>query len=104
MNKLVAILILVLLPAAAIAAGQDKPLTGEQVYKKSCFACHDTGVLQAPKLGDKAAWAPRIAEGMDELFHVALHGEGQMPAKGGDPSLSDEEIKAAVTYMVEKSK
>jgi len=78
--------------------------TGKAVYEKSCAACHDTGVSGAPKLGDKAAWAPHIAEGLDHLVEVAIKGEGAMPAKGGNPALTDEEIRAAVTYMLDQSR
>ena len=92
--------IALLLPTLAFS----QAMTGEQVYHKTCFACHDSGVAGAPKLGDKAAWAPRIAGGMDDMYHTALKGEGAMPAKGGNSALSDDEVKAAVDYMVSKSK
>ena len=88
-------------PAAepGAAAGQG----GEAVYSKACIACHSTGVAGAPKVGDKAAWEPRLAQGMDTLVSTALKGKGAMPPKGGHASLSDAEIKAAVEYMLEKS-
>ena len=79
-------------------------MNGEEVYKKACGSCHNSGIAGAPKLGDKEAWAPRISEGMDELYGVAINGKGAMPAKGGRKNLSDDEVKAAVDYMVEKSK
>jgi len=88
----------------SLAFSQDQGLTGEQVYHKTCFACHDRGIAGAPKLGDKTAWAPRIAEGMDEMYHSALHGDGAMPAKGGNQALSDDEVKAAVDFMTGKAK
>jgi cytochrome c5 len=62
------------------------------------------GVANAPKFGDKAAWAPRIATGMDTLLNVALHGKGAMPPKGGNPALSEAQIRAAIEYMVSHSK
>ncbi|BAZ93066.1 sulfite dehydrogenase cytochrome subunit SoxD [Thiohalobacter thiocyanaticus] len=94
---------------AAAAAGQDSdPAAGESVYKANCFACHGAGVAGAPKLGDSANWAPRIEQGMDVLYTHAIEGyqgeSGYMPPKGGFTSLSDEEVKAAVQYMVEESR
>ena len=64
------------------------------------MACHGTGVAGAPKFGDKAAWAPRIKQGKDALHASALKGKGAMPPKGGNASLSDDAVKAAVDYMV----
>jgi len=86
--------------AAAPAAAVD----GEKVYKGICFSCHDVGVAGSPKLGDKAAWAARIAAGNDSMYGTAINGKNAMPAKGGNPALSDAEIKAAVDFMVSKSK
>ncbi|QTR55250.1 cytochrome c5 family protein [Thiothrix unzii] len=77
---------------------------GEKVYKGLCFSCHDSGVAGAPKLGDKAAWAPRIATGNDALHTSSLKGKNAMPAKGGNPALSDAEVMAAVDFMVSKAK
>jgi len=77
---------------------------GEQVYQKSCQACHATGVAGAPKLGDKGAWAPRIATGLDALVASSINGKGIMPPKGGCAGCSDDDIKAAVEYMVSQSK
>lgn len=81
-----------------------KAAAGQAVYEKTCAACHGTGMAGAPKLGDKAAWAPLIAEGIDSLSHVAINGEGSMPPKGGNASLSDEEVRAAVNYMMEQGR
>jgi len=77
---------------------------GKAVYDKTCFACHATGVAGSPKLGDKAAWEPRLAQGMDALYHTALNGKGAMPPKGGNVTLPDDKIKAAVDYMISKVK
>ncbi|MFN3786399.1 MAG: c-type cytochrome, partial [Thiothrix sp.] len=88
---------------AVDAAAQSAP-NGEKVYKGLCFSCHDAGVAGAPKLGDKAAWDPRIATGMDALYTSAINGKGAMPAKGGNPALSDAEIKATVDWMVAQAK
>lgn len=82
-------------------------LTGPQVYNAACIACHGTGIGGSPMLGDAAAWAPRIAKGMDTLNQNALGGFtdiGYMPPKGGRVDLSDQEILDAVTYMVSQSK
>ena len=90
---------------AKVAASTD---TGKKVYDATCMACHAAGVAGAPKLGDKAAWGPRIAQGNDTLYTHALKGfqgkAGVMPAKGGNTSLSDADVKAAVDYMVAAGK
>jgi cytochrome c5 len=83
----------------AVAAGQ----AGEAVYGKACIACHSTGVANAPKVGDKAAWEPRLGQGMDALVSSVLKGKGAMPPKGGNMSLSDAEVASAVQYMLEKT-
>ena len=87
-------------PAAAAAAG---PVDGKAIYDQACFACHGTGAAGAPKLGDSAAWSPRIGQGMDTLFDHALNGFKGMPARGGQ-TLDDDSVKAAVKYMVDNSK
>jgi len=78
---------------------------GESVYQISCFACHAVGVAGAPKYGDQAAWADRIAKGKEALYESAITGyqgeSGVMPAKGGNPQLSDAEVRAAVDYMID---
>lgn len=94
-----AILLTALLPASAFAAR-----SGEDVYNKTCFSCHKFGIAGAPKFGNSDDWAPRIKKGMEALYHSALNGKGAMPARGGNRVLSDEEVKAAVDYMVEHSK
>ncbi len=78
--------------------------SGEEVFKASCFSCHGTGAAGAPKLGDKAAWAPRIAKGMDTLLKSATSGLNAMPPKGLCMTCSDDELKGAVKYMVDGSK
>lgn len=94
-------------PAPAPAAGADLA-KGEDVYKKTCAMCHATGVAGAPKPGDKADWQPRIAQGEAVLYEHALKGftgaKGMMPPKGGNTALSDEEVKAAVDYLVAQAK
>jgi cytochrome c5 len=94
--------------AAVLAAGvafAGSVSAGEAEYKKACFACHDAGISGAPKLGDKAAWAPRIAKGMPALYEVGMKGKpgtAMMP-KGGS-QLTEAEIKSTIDYMVAKSK
>jgi len=73
--------------APAAGAGADQPTDGNTVYQGSCNACHGSGLPNAPKLGDKAAWAPRIAKGIETLDQHALGGFNQMPAKGGNVGL-----------------
>ena len=91
-----------LLPATPKAA--HAPLSGEQVVTKVCSACHGTGMLGAPKIGDKGAWAARrsAAGGVDGLVASASKGKNQMPARGGDPELTDAELKAAIEQMIGK--
>ncbi|WP_298658689.1 c-type cytochrome, partial [uncultured Thiothrix sp.] len=89
-------------PAAANPTEQTSSSVsadGEKVYRSICFSCHDVGIANSPKLGDKTAWAPRIAAGKDSLYNHALNGLNAMPAKGGNPALSDADIKAAVDWM-----
>lgn len=77
---------------------------GKAVYDKTCVACHASGVANAPKLGDKAAWAPRIATGKDALVAAVVKGKGAMPPKAGAADLKDDDIKAAVDYMISAAK
>jgi cytochrome c5 len=86
--------------ADSAAAG---PKTGVQVYKAACAACHDAGAAGAPKLGDSAGWASRIATGLEALVHSAVNGKGAMPAKGGNAALTEAEITRAVAYMANES-
>lgn len=77
---------------------------GKAVYGATCAVCHASGVAGAPKLGDKAAWQPRVASGEAALVTSVLKGKGAMPAKGGNGALSDEDVKAAVAFMVGQSR
>ncbi len=86
------------------ASAVQSSIDGQKIYKSICFSCHDFGVAAAPKPGDKAAWAPRLANGVDALYENALNGKGAMPAKGGNSALSDDEVKAAVDWMTAESK
>lgn len=95
-------------PAAAPAPAAPAPVAentiGKKVYGSTCALCHGSGVAGAPKSGDKADWGTRIAQGNDTLYKHAIEGftgaKGMMPARGGGASLSDDEVKAAVDYMV----
>jgi cytochrome c5 len=92
-------------PAPAPVADNS---AGKSVFGKTCAMCHAAGVAGAPKPGDKADWGPRIAQGQELLYKHALEGftgaKGMMPARGGGSSLTDEEVKAAVDYMVAQSR
>ena len=91
--------------SAKLAQSDNK---GKKVYDTTCVACHAAGVAGAPKFGDKALWAPRIAQGIDTLYTHSIKGfqgkAGMMPPKGGNMSLPDADVKAAVDYMVSKAK
>lgn len=112
-------------PAAAVAESTSEPAASEQPasgssqqgidlsqhdlaagaknYRAACFACHDTGAAGAPVLGDKAAWAPRIATGFDALLHSALNGKNAMPPKGGATYFADSEVANIVAFMISKA-
>ncbi len=97
-------------PAAAAAPADAAPAPvadsglGKSAYNKTCALCHAAGVAGAPKPGDKADWGPRIAQGKNTLYKHALEGftgaKGMMPARGGNSKMADDDVKAAVDYMV----
>lgn len=86
-------------PVAVAAAAPAAGKSGEEVYKAVCSMCHAAGLMNAPKFGDKAQWEPRNKQGYDTLVTNAVKGIRSMPAKGGNPSLSDAEVAGAVKYM-----
>lgn len=90
------------------AADDEHRAKGEKVFKATCSMCHQTGAAGAPIFGNKDDWGPRIAQGLPTLYDHALKGftgkKGMMPAKGANPSLSDDDVKAGVDYMVNKAK
>ena len=86
--------------ATAVTQVAAAELSGEQVYQQVCASCHTSGVLNAPKPGDAAAWQPRLAKGNDTLYANAINGIGAMPAKGGRADMSDDAIKSAVDYLI----
>ena len=81
-----------------VAAADSTP--GQGVYDAACSVCHAAGVAGAPKWGDVEAWQPRIAQGIETLYQHSINGFNAMPAKGGNTALSDDDVKAAVDYMV----
>jgi cytochrome c5 len=91
-----------------VAAAAPAGVNGQQIYQSACVACHGAGIAGAPKVGDAGLWAKRIAKGLDTLYASAINGvqgnAGVMPAKGGNPALSNAEVKAAVDYIVAQSK
>ena len=84
--------------AAGDGAGEDS--VGKQVVTQVCAVCHSTGMMNSPKLASADDWAPRIEKGIDTLYEHAINGFNMMPARGGNPKLTDDEVKAAVDYMV----
>ena len=88
----------------ATAAAPALAADGKAVYDKTCVVCHAAGVANAPKFGDKAAWAPRIATGRDTLVGSVIKGKGAMPPRAGASDLKDDDIKAAVDYLIAAAK
>jgi cytochrome c5 len=91
-------------PQAAAKPAGGAAASGKAVHDATCAVCHAAGVAGAPKTGDKAAWAPRLKQGTAALHESALKGKGAMPPKGGNTSLSDADVKAAVDFMVGQAK
>ena len=95
-------------PVARVSFEQPKPavaikLTGKEVYANACAACHTAGVLNAPKIGVKDQWEPRFAQGLDTLVTHAVNGIRAMPAKGGNPALTEANIRESIVYMLEET-
>ncbi len=97
-------LVTVSLAAAALFGMMSTAQADVATYRQACMACHATGAAGAPKVGDKAAWAPRIKQGMATLVKNAMNGKGAMPPKGGRPNLTEAQIKSTIEYMVSQSK
>ncbi|HEC85410.1 MAG TPA: LysM peptidoglycan-binding domain-containing protein, partial [Thioploca sp.] len=88
-------------PVKPVVAPTATPKSGKEIYEATCKQCHETGIAGAPKYGDKASWAERVAKGEATLIQNALNGLNVMPPRGGDPDISDEEVKGAVQYMLQ---
>lgn len=88
--------------SATVAADGGGGMSGEQVYSQFCGTCHAAGVAGAPVLGEAAAWEPRLAKGMDTLWDHTLNGFNAMPPKGTCMACSDDELRAAMEYMVDE--
>ena len=89
--------------AAASAGGALDLAAGEQIYQAACFACHLSGVANAPKLDDPAAWEPRLAQGMAGLLQSSVNGKGAMPPKGGFAHLTEDDLRNAIGFMLDKA-
>ena len=76
---------------------------GKSVYDRVCYKCHRSGVDGAPKTGNKEDWTPRVAKGKEELLKSVIEGKGEMPPRAKKPELTDDELKAAVEYLLEKA-
>ena len=100
MKKLTSVMIASML---LTVSGSLLAADGQKTYQTSCQACHNSGAAGAPKLGDKAAWAPRIATGVDAMLAVAIKGKGAMPPKGACAACTDDDLKAAIEYIVSQS-
>lgn len=90
--------------SVAAVKADGKARDGAAIYKAVCSVCHATGVAGAPKTGDKAAWAPRIATGLATMLKNATNGKGAMPPRGGAADLTDAELKTAVEYLSSQAK
>ncbi len=103
MNKLIMLLAALLLSSVSVHINAAEPANGKAIYDRTCVACHGTGAVGAPKLGDAGAWAPRIKSGSAALYASAIKGKGVMPARGGNASLTNAEVQAAVNYIISQS-
>jgi cytochrome c5 len=89
---------------AAVVEEEESVGGGQYIVTQVCSMCHSSGIMNSPKLGSKADWAPRIEKGIETLYSNAINGINMMPARGGRPDLSDDDIKVAVDYMVSLAK
>jgi cytochrome c5 len=94
-------------PLAQVEVAPDRTnyvdMSGEEVFNQACAACHTAGMMNAPKVGDQAGWKARIAQGYKALVNNAINGVRAMPARGGNPDLTDLEVARGVTYMANQS-
>ena len=89
--------------AAPAASDAATPRSGSEVYNSACMACHATGVAEAPLLGDAAAWTERAAQGFDALVGSVIAGKGAMPPKAGNPALTEDDVRSALSYMLQEA-
>ena len=87
-------------PVIVAAVEEESVGGGEQIVTQVCSMCHSSGMMSSPKLGSNSDWAPRIEKGIDTLYNHAINGFNMMPARGGRPDLSDDDVKAAVDHML----
>jgi cytochrome c5 len=85
-----------------IGCSTSEPHPGQAIWEGSCLICHSTGLAGAPMIGDEKAWGKRITRGKESLYGHAINGWGDMPARGGNPELDDNQVKLAVDYMLSK--
>ena len=101
--KAILVIITILVGGAFLTSdlvrAQSRERSGEQIVKSQCVKCHGTGAHGAPRIDDRAAWAPRMSRGLQATVSSAIHGHGKMPARGGLADLSDTELRAAILYM-----
>jgi len=93
-----------LITATAFLAIAGNASADKKIYDTKCFACHANAVAGSPKFGDKAAWAPRIATGMDSMLAIVIAGKGAMPPKGSCMECTDEQLKSTIQYMIDAAK
>jgi cytochrome c5 len=93
-------------PAASLSTSPATadPSSGQQVYRQNCAFCHDKGIAGAPRADDSMVWGLRMAQGVDALYASAIHGKGGMPARGGNPALTEADVEAAVDYILAQSR
>lgn len=89
---------------AVVAAAPATSMSGEEIVSQVCAMCHSTGMMSSPKLGKASDWAPRMEAGTEALYSNAINGLNMMPARGGRPDLSDDDVKAAVDHMLSLNK
>jgi cytochrome c5 len=87
-------------PVMVVAAVVESVGGGKQIVTQVCALCHSSGMMSSPRLGNKKDWAPRIEKGVETLYSNAINGLNMMPARGGRPDLSDDDVKSAVDYMI----
>jgi len=93
-----------LIAAVAFLSIAGNASAGKEIYDTKCASCHANAIAGAPKFGDKQAWAPYIATGIDNMLAVAIKGKGAMPPKGACMDCTDEQLKSTIQYMIDAAK